>query len=163
MTVSNGTWMVFASPFVFCAFVLAFMGDGGAISRVLRTAPFQLLAELSFAIYMVHALVLIFILAGLHGYERIAGLALFQQIPNPLAGGPGAATTVEVLHTSNGFILWTCALIYISAVMGSAYAAYRFIEVPGRALFGRLAKRLSSRRPVSETLSPLCASSKRAS
>ena len=147
MSVSTGTVMVYLAPFVFCAFILAFMGEGGLVSRLLRTKPLQFLAELSFAIYMVHAVVLIFLLAALHQYERVLGRPLFAQLPNPLIGKPGAPPTVEILQTGSRAFDWAIALLYILGVSGSAYLAYRFVEIPGRAAFGRLAKRMTIKRP----------------
>ena len=145
MTFSSRGPLVFAAPFVFCAFVLAFASERGLLSRALLTRPMQFFAELSFAIYMVHAIVLIFMLAGLHALARATGTSLFTTIANPLAGHPGAPATVEVLHIANPVLLWGCAFVYVLAVFAAAYAAYRLIEVPGRAYFGRLAKRIDIR------------------
>lgn len=146
MAVSKATILVFAAPFVFCAFILAFASERGAISRVLLTKPMQFFAELSFAIYMVHAVVLIFLLAALHALERHLGVPLFTKIPNPLAGHPGAPDMVEVMRIASPVALWACAVFYVTTVLACAYGAYRLIEVPGRAWFGRLAKRVDLRR-----------------
>ncbi len=141
MTLSSKNLLVFAAPFVFCAFVLAFATERGALSRILTTRPMQVFAELSFAIYMVHAIVLIFMLASLHVLERVLSVSLFARKANPLAGHPGAPATVEVLHIASPLLLWALFICYVAIVLGTAYAAYRWVEVPGRAYFGRFAKR----------------------
>ena len=142
LIVWSNTLLVFAAPFVICAFILAFASGRGAISRVLLSAPVQVLAELSFAIYMTHAIVLIFLLAALHVLERVTAHPLFARIANPLIGHPGAPATVEVLHIGNAGVLWLLLALYLVAVLAASYTAYRWIEVPGRAYFGRVAKRL---------------------
>ncbi|MCX8255043.1 putative Acyltransferase [Beijerinckiaceae bacterium RH AL1] len=154
MTFSSWGLLVFAAPFVFCLFVLAYASEQGLVSRFLVTKPMQFLAELSFAIYMVHALVLIFFLAGMHALARATGQPLFQMMVNPLAGRPGAPATVEVLHIANPALLWLCAILYLVTVVALAYAAYLWIEVPGRAFFGRIAKRIDRKRLEGKRLEP---------
>ena len=138
------TWAGYAAPVVFALFVLVFLGEGGLLSRLLRTKILQVLADLSFSIYMVHALVLIALLASAHAYGRAEGVSLFQAVPNPMAGLPGARPTIEVLHIDSvgrGVLILT---FYLAGVAAATYAAYRFVEVPGRGLFNRLAARLSN-------------------
>lgn len=149
MSLATGTVLVYAAPLVFCVFVLGFASERGLISRVLLTKPLQFLAEVSFAIYMVHAIVLIFLLAGLHEVEHLGGLHLFFTVPNPLAGLPNATPTVEIFRTSSLLFEWSIAVGYLVTVLAIACLAYRLVEVPGRAFFGRLAKRVSfAPRPV---------------
>ena len=145
MSFSSKGVLVFAAPFVFCLFVLAYASERGAVSRMLLSKPMQFFAELSFAIYMVHAIVLIFFLAMMHTIARATGQKLFMIIVNPLAGHPGAPASIEVLHITNPAVLWGCMVLYLGTVIFLAYAAYRWIEVPGRAYFGRLAKRIDMR------------------
>ena len=95
------TGLAFAAPVVFCLFIVAFVPERGLISRVLCTKPFQFMAELSFSIYMVHAVVLIFALAFFHELERSTGARLFVPAPNPLAGHPGAIPTIQILHVDS--------------------------------------------------------------
>ena len=137
------SWSGYAAPLVFALFVLVFVGEGGQLSRLLRTKVLQVLADLSFSIYMVHALVLTALLAFAHAYGKAAGVSLFKAIPNPMAGLPGARATIEVLHVDGvgkGVLVVT---LYLAGIAAATYAAYRFVEVPGRGLFNRLASRLS--------------------
>ena len=161
MSLSSKSLLVFAAPFVFCLFVLAYASEQGAMSRVLLSRPMQFFAELSFAIYMVHAIVLIFFLAVLHTLARATGHPMFAIVANPLTGHPGAPAMVEVLHIASPVLLWGCMVLYLGTVVVMAYAAWRWIEVPGRAYFGRLAKHIDMRprapaahRPVNEPMEP---------
>lgn len=151
LVLSAETPAVFAAPLIICLFLMILICERGLISRFLSSKPFQILAELSFAIYMVHAIVLIVLLAGLHEYAHLTGQPLFQTIANPLAGRPGAAAEVQVFHASGPIMGWTIALIFFSAVFVAAVASYQLIEVPGRVAFGRLAKRFERKEPHDQT------------
>ena len=135
-----GTYAAFLAPIVFSVFVLAFAGGHGRLSRMLVNKPLQILAEWSFAIYMVHALVLIFFLAGAHQIARWSGQALFTMIRNPIADHVGARPMIEVLHFTSVVPLIAVALVYVTGVLLAAWLAYRFVEVPGRSFFGKLAR-----------------------
>ena len=136
------TYLAFAAPVVFCIFIVAFVQERGLLSRILVMKPFQFMAELSFSIYMVHAVVLIFGLAIAHEIERRSGLKLFVPESNPLAGHPGVTTTIQVLHIDSMSVKWAIGCGYVVCVLLAAYATYRYVEVPGRAFFGTLAKRV---------------------
>lgn len=137
----SGTVLAFAAPVVFCLFVLAFIPGHGLLSKLLSTKPFQFMAELSFAIYMVHAVMLIILMAALRMVERASGIPLFVTVPDPhpLAGTP--ATMLQLLAPQNLATTTAIALVYLACVLIASYATYRFIEIPGRAVFGALARR----------------------
>lgn len=151
LALSVGTSMAFAVPFVFCLLILVFAPERGAVSRVLLAKPLQVLADWSFAIYMVHALILIFLLAALHGVERLTGLLLFKTVANPFADRPGTPAAIQVFHVDGAAPRWALFVVYMSCVLLAAFAAYRFVEVPGRVFFARQAKRL---RPASAVVAP---------
>ena len=90
LVVSAGTAAVFAAPLVFSLLIFVFAAGRGAISRILTARPAQVLAEWSFAIYMVHAIVLTFGLAAAHAFAGPGGGRLFVTVVNPLVGHPGA-------------------------------------------------------------------------
>ncbi len=140
-----GTYASFAAPFIFGAFVLAFAGGRGRVSRLLMNKPLRILAEWSFAIYMVHAVVLIFFLAAVHQLGRWSDHEFFTFIRNPIADHPGARPMIEVLHLSSVPSIVLVALVYGVGVLVAAWLAYAFVEVPGRALFARLARRFDPR------------------
>ena len=142
-----GTQAVFAAPIVFGIFLYVFVAGRGAVSALLKTAPMQILSEWSFAIYMVHALVLIALLAVLHEAQRRTGHPFFTIIPNPAAIWSGNPPTIEVIHIAS--LVWISLLfcVYGAGVLFASFLAYRVVEAPGRAVFGRLAKRLKPRNP----------------
>ena len=151
---SFGTLAVYAAPIVFSVFLYVFVAGRGLLSRWLATGPMQVFAEWSFAIYMVHALVLIALLAVLHEVQRATGVSLFTTIPNPAAIWAGNPPTIEVIHLGGPVLLGLIFLLYGAAVLLASYVAYRVVEAPGRAIFGRLAKRLDPRRTRSIATAP---------
>lgn len=146
MSYCVGTYLAFAAPVVFCLFIVAFVQERGLLSRVLLTKPFQIMAELSFAIYMVHAVVLIFMLALLHEVERIRGTPMFVSVPNSFTGHLATAPTIQVLHLESASVKWALGAAYLVVVLVSSYGAYRLVETPGRAFFGAVAKRVGTMR-----------------
>lgn len=149
MSIALTTPAGFAAPFVIAVFLLSFMGRPGRLSDLLATAPLQFLADLSFSIYMVHALVMIGLLAVMRAADRSLHLDLFRSIPNVNAPPSRAGTTIEAIHLSSPAAQWGLFLLYVALVFGLALLVYRFVEVPGRDLFTRWAKSLapaSSRR-----------------
>ena len=141
LTHSVHTMRVFAAPLIFSLFLYIFVAGRGAFSRGLASAPMQIFAEWSFAIYMVHAPVLIFMLAALHAIQHVTGHLFFVMVPNPGAAWANMPAFVEVIHIGSPAEVGLMALIYTSTVVVVAAFAHRVVEKPGRALFGSLAKR----------------------
>ena len=142
---SAGTYAAFAAPLVFSAFVLAFINGKGLLSRLLSTAPLQVFANWSFSIYMVHALVLLVLLATLHTIARKFHVDLFLDVANPFSRLPGARAVVEVVHLNGWLLKATMIVMYVAGVLGASYLVYRLVEVPGRSMFGRWAKRVAAK------------------
>lgn len=111
-----------AAPLVFGAAVVTFAGEQGLFSLMLKARPFRALGRYSFSIYMIHMPLLIMLCYGLwsEGYATKAF--------GPSAGRPwmGSADLVMV-----DFVL---TVIVIAA------ASHRFIELPARQAFNRLAE-----------------------
>jgi peptidoglycan/LPS O-acetylase OafA/YrhL len=103
-----------AAPAVFAVVVLAFAAEAGAMSRLLRAPALRWLGERSYSIYMVHFLVWL-VLVDCAKLFRLAGIDLMQ---------------------ANGDLV---SLVYFLLVLGVATVTYRWIEVPARACFRRLA------------------------
>ena len=156
LALSVGTHAVYAAPFIFCVFLYVFVAGRGLISSALSTRPMQVFAEWSFAIYMVHAIILIALLAVLHEIQRRSGLSLFTTISNPAAIWPGNAATIEVIHLGSPALLGLMFTLYGAGVLFASYIAYLAVEAPGRAIFGRLAKRFNPR--VKHAVTPLSTS-----
>ena len=107
---------------VFAMIVLAFAGDGGAISRVLCTEPILKLGQWSYAIYLVQMFIITLIFSALDtahlGVTRI--------------GSDGS----EMVVLDNALLSNAVTLIYLAVVIAVGALAWRFIEIPGHSLFG---------------------------
>ena len=120
-----------AAPLVFGVAVIVFAGEGGLLSLLLRARPFQALGRYSYSIYMIHQPLLVMLCYGIwsNGYTTKAfGSA------QPWSG---SSTLVLV-----DFVL---AVILIAA------ASYRFVEVPARDCFNRLAETVTESSAVART------------
>lgn len=82
-------------------------------------------------------------------------LAPVPDAPNSQPGTRGSPSLVEVIHFANPVVKWIMATLYIAGVLLAAWAAYWFVETPGRAFFGRLAKRLRAQPSSNARLAPV--------
>lgn len=149
LILSAGTAAAVAAPLAFSLLIVVFAAGRGMISRALLTRPAQVLAEWSFAIYMTHAIVLTFMLAAAHALANLADARLFVTLVNPLVGHPGAHALIEVLHPPGVAATCGIAVLYLAAVLAASSAAYRIVEVPGRAAFARVGRRFAPKRSAS--------------
>jgi peptidoglycan/LPS O-acetylase OafA/YrhL len=136
-------------PFILGGLVLVLAVERGKISHVLMTRPLQVLAEWSYSIYMIHALVLIGVLSSLHFYERHFGFSLFRPYlgPDDIHGAWNVSDTlIDLGHHKAAELAFTAT--YVALVVALSAVTYRFIEVPGRAIFNRFAKQYRSVRPA---------------
>ncbi|MDQ8731098.1 acyltransferase [Bradyrhizobium sp. LHD-71] len=114
-----------AAPVVFAVVILIFAREQGVLSRLLKLAPFRTVARYSYSIYITHKLVLVMIvyLAWLTGIREVSAppqqLGMFQSWP------PGMLP-----------------FVFLAVVLLLSAASYRFVEVPGRNHFNRMATRL---------------------
>jgi len=112
----------FLAPFVFAAAVLVFAGEGGAVSRILRTPLARWLGTLSYSIYLTH---FIFVLLLPTVIKRITHLDLWT--PMPLATGQYVLAYGR--NNLEGTLLYLATLAVTLAF--SAFT-YRWVETPGR-------------------------------
>jgi peptidoglycan/LPS O-acetylase OafA/YrhL len=112
-----------AAPVVFGLAVIVFAGQQGFVSLALRAPPFVALGRYSFSIYMIHQPLLIMLCYGLWS----AGYATKEF----------AVATAEPWMGSPDLIM----VDFVLAVILLAAASHRFIEVPARRAFNRLAER----------------------
>jgi peptidoglycan/LPS O-acetylase OafA/YrhL len=118
-----GPWSI-AAPLLFAAVVLVFASESGVASRVLLSAPFLFVGAVSYSIYMVHIFV---------ARRVVDGLTLARAL------GVGALERLGVDKWAGDLMIVGCLAIIV-AVAG---LTYRFIEVPAREWFRRLARRQS--------------------
>jgi peptidoglycan/LPS O-acetylase OafA/YrhL len=143
VSVAGKTPASLLAPVVFCAAVLVFAAQAGAVSKALSARPLLLLGTLSYSIYMVHS----FIGVRLHTVAKTVAKAT--------GGDPFAPFTMQEGEYFLGRQLWQGDLyyvVYLGLVIGTSWLTYRFIENPSRAWFrrladGRLMRKTSTARP----------------
>lgn len=134
-----------ASPLVFAAVVLVFAREGGAVSRLLTSAPLRRLGVLSYSIYMVHTMVQSRLDDALRLLASMTGMTL--TVPEKSGLSPGAHDLVGATPLQ-GVVLTGVMLLL---VIGVASLTWRWIELPGQALSRRLAKRPAAARVAATT------------
>lgn len=147
MAIGPHSWTV-ASPFLFALLVLVFARQGGAVSRVLNTAPLLLVGTLSYSIYMVHALVRALVRAGAMAIEHAFGWRLFFDEGTNAAGEP-----IRLLWVAGS--PWLGDLVQIAMLLctiGVAALTWRYIEEPGRIWSRRLVSQSSRTVPLASDL-----------
>jgi peptidoglycan/LPS O-acetylase OafA/YrhL len=115
-----GYLLSLAAPLVFGAAVIVFAGEHGFVSLALRARPFRALGRYSFSIYMIHMPLLVMLCYG--GWSAGYYTKAFQGPLEPWAG------SVDLV-----------LIDFVLAVVLIAAASYRFIELPARRGFNRLA------------------------
>lgn len=115
----------FAAPAVFGALIFVFAFEGGVVSRALTSGPFQALGRLSYAIYIVHALVVL----------------VFSQAASVLLVHPSGAVwrtetydgiSERILDVTGSALPDALTAVYLVTVVGVAVLIWRFIETPAR-------------------------------
>jgi hypothetical protein len=120
-------------PVLFAGVVLLFAFQSGGLSGLLLTRRFTWLGARSYAIYMVHALLLEVMNRGL----LVTGSLTHTQTVTwmPIPGGVAGMVFIHDRFTTDLFVL-----LYVAVVLVSADLAHRAVEQPGRRFFNRIAK-----------------------
>jgi peptidoglycan/LPS O-acetylase OafA/YrhL len=124
---ATGAAIVWLPPFewrhalldpLFALLVLTFAAERGAVSRVLRTAPFVLCGTLSYSIYLIHLMV------------QGRGIDLLRLVGLGSLGFNGVAP-VRAIAAPPG---WDSliGLTLLAATVGTAWFTWKFIEMPAR-------------------------------
>jgi peptidoglycan/LPS O-acetylase OafA/YrhL len=123
------------APFVFGYIVIVFAFADGAISRFLKTLHPTMLGTWSYSIYMVHNGVIIALGNLLHILQFQTHRSFFSTVYDDLL-----RQNLVVIQLPSLWLGDVLVLLYIGAVLLVASQTYRFVEVPGRRYFNRLAK-----------------------
>lgn len=109
----------FLAPLVFAVAIFVFAGERGVVSVLLRSAPFVVIGDLSYSIYMTHSFLREIIRAGMQvmGYSA-----------TPSVG-----------------ITWLLFVTFVLATLCLSTMTRRWIEKPGQRLFSAIADRVRIR------------------
>jgi peptidoglycan/LPS O-acetylase OafA/YrhL len=123
LSFSHETALSLAAPLVFGLVVWVFAGEGGAVSRLLKSPPGLKLGVWSYSIYLIHAPIIV----SLHIAWRVLGL-------------PGGMITKAVAAIGTPWAGDAIDAVLVVLVLLIAPLTYRFIETPGRRLFAPRAR-----------------------
>jgi peptidoglycan/LPS O-acetylase OafA/YrhL len=123
-----------ATP-LFAVVVLVFANESGAVSRLMTLRPAAALGRWSYSIYMVHT----FVIASLFSVLHVAEMKLHRTW---LIHQPDGNAVIDLGSTAANDLLM---LGFVAVAVALSAATYRFVEMPGQALFARLRQPL---RPV---------------
>ena len=133
------------APVVFAAVILIFAFQSGRLSRLLLRPGFTWLGDRSYAIYIVHALVLQALTRGLLVAGSLSGVHAVVAMPVPRG-------IADMVFIHDRFATDLFVLLYVGIVLVSADLAHRAVEQPGRDLCNRLARVYRQGRPVAAAL-----------
>lgn len=124
-----------ALPLVFTLLMIVFAFGKGHVSALMGTRPLVYLGTISLSIYVVHVWIIMRAgnLAALA--ERLTGLDLVTYV----AEGDSRHLELALPPLAANLL----ALLLVAGVVLVSHFTYRYVELPGQALFRRLAKRLS--------------------
>lgn len=130
------------SPLVFALPVWCFAFERGALSRVLRSRPFQALGTWSYGIYMVHEFVFVLLV-------RVTRTIGKRFAADPFVDHAWGDTSSRLIAFGNVWWMDVLTVLSIASVLPVAYAAYRYVERPalrryGKARCSRVGDELSS-------------------
>lgn len=113
--------------------IFLFAMQGGAISRWMCNRVLQRLGELSYSIYLLHFIVFALMFVAIRLVQAKTGWPLLT-----LHDG------MEVMKFGPLWLMDLVALAYVAVVIVLAMMTYRWIEVPGRQYFNRIANRIGA-------------------
>jgi peptidoglycan/LPS O-acetylase OafA/YrhL len=122
-----------SAPFVFGLAVLIFVHEAGYISRLLRGRVFLGLGTLSYSIYMTHLFVQGRMLNAAKAAEIYLGVPMLSM----------SATGGEPAPVFSAAWAMPMAGLMLAVVIAASWLSYRYVEVPGRDWFRKLAQRIN--------------------
>lgn len=127
-------WAYFIYFPVCALLVFAFATDRGWFARALSQGPLNWIGKMSFSLYMIHGVIVIFMQAGFAALGRALGQDYF--ITYTHAYGP----PVELISLGAAWANDVLTVSYFIMVVGATMLLFRYVENPTRAVSSRLAK-----------------------
>jgi peptidoglycan/LPS O-acetylase OafA/YrhL len=124
----------FVNHAFFALFIWVFASDLGFVSKAVSRPWLLWLGKISFSFYMVHAIVLIYMIVVAGVLQRVTGVSLFQS-PIDFDGHP-----VSLIDLGAPWVNNLLALAYFGVVTVAAALVYKYVEDPSRVAFSNLAK-----------------------
>jgi peptidoglycan/LPS O-acetylase OafA/YrhL len=118
-----------AGPLIFAGFIWLFAAEQGIASRGLSFPALVWLGEISYSIYLVHYPLIMVCAVGLRLVEHATGVHVS-------ALGFEGLDQMAFISGPSPWIMDGMMIGYLAIVIAVASQTYRFIEQPGRALFG---------------------------
>lgn len=138
---AHATGFAFAVPLCFAVAVAVFAVEGGGLSRVLKWRPMLFLGAISYSIYLTHLFILARFSNGARLAEKVFGLELLKPMGD--AGRGGVGIDVGSLFAGDALVV-----VMLACVVLASWATWRWIELPGQALFKAWSGRLLDRAPA---------------
>ncbi len=120
----------FLMPIIFAFAIWVFAAQSGMLSRFMTSPAPQYLGRTSYSIYLVHYVIIQFVMAAVRVVDKKLHLNAFKTVG-----------TAEVFEIGNRLAMDILALCLLAAVVAIAGVTYRFIEQPGQ----RFAKQLTEK------------------
>lgn len=115
--------LTFIAPFVFSAMIFVLASQRGVVSRVLSTAPFQMLGLFSYSIYMIHN----FVHARLSEVLQVTGMV-------DVSVNDAGVTRLE----ASPMVSDALTIVMLAVLIFGSFITYNLIEKPGRNLSRKL-------------------------
>ncbi|QGZ29470.1 acyltransferase family protein [Stutzerimonas stutzeri] len=120
---------------LFCAVVLVFANERGALSQLLQRRGFARLGELSFSIYLTHAAVIFAFTSAAVVLSKLTGsqyTLILQQ--------PGSEQIMRYISTGSVLMDDLLTMVELGAVLAVSCLTYHYVELKGIELGRRLAR-----------------------
>lgn len=129
--------MYFLNYAIFGFTVVVFANDRGVVSRLMTWPPLQWLGKVSFSIYMVHGVIVLYLVQAFWAAERFLPPSFATWLFNPHLG-----REQMVFSLGAGLADDTLLVLYMILVLASAALVYRFVEAPTREAAASISHRI---------------------
>ncbi|MBX2857181.1 MAG: acyltransferase [Cellvibrionaceae bacterium] len=113
----------FLCSILFLFTVLFFAFESGVVSKVLKCKLLQYLGMLSYSIYMVHAVILLYLVALFKAIEKVFNIEIIL-----------LNDTVEYATLGGGIINTVAVILIVALVIFASHFTYKYIELNGQKL-----------------------------